>query len=150
MSASERFLVEHFLQGLRDGDPQPETRFDEERGLNVLLDGRALVDIGLDGGTVTGTKAVAEQDDADRDPEPTTVTLVQAEGFDHTAQTESARAGTITLTEATSEATDADEDEDLSFLHGASITGQHAGERKPGLTGTMTHTAVEAESSDVD
>ena len=150
MSVSQRSFVEHFLQELRDGGPQPETQFDEERSLNVLLDGRALVDVGLEGGTVTGTRAVAEQDDVDRDPEPTTVTMVQAEGFDHAAQADFVGAGTITFTEATSEATDSDEREDLALLSDASPSGRLAGAWKPGLFGTMTHTSVEVESSDRD
>jgi hypothetical protein len=142
-------FVENFLQPLEEGEPQPQIRYDEERGLNVMADGRALVDIELDGGTVTGTKASGEQDDADRDPEPTTVTMVQSEGYDYAAQVAAAQAGTITLTEANAEATDADGDEDISqFLRppaGRSTEGEL------GLLGTVTHTATHAEESgDVD
>jgi len=147
---SVEFFVENFLHPLEEGEPQPPTRYDEERGLNVMSDGRALVDIELEGGTVTGTKAGGEQDDADRDPEPTTVTMVQAEGYDYMAQAAAVQAGTITLTEANAEATDADEDEDISQLLPSSLSVERSKEWTLGLLGTITNTAVDAESSDFD
>jgi hypothetical protein len=132
---------------LREGVKSPETRFDETRGLNVLPDGRALVDIGLDGGTVTGTKAVAERDDADRDPGPTTVTMVQAEGFDHSAGAELPSVGTVTFTEASTESSDIDEGDEIAAAAGRLGSGAGAGSK---LLGTITNTAIDAESSDVD
>ena len=147
--APVEYFVENFLQPLGEGDPQPVIRYNEERSLNVMSDGRALVDIELEGGTVTGTKAGGEQDDADRDREPTTVTLVQSEGYDYTAQVAAVQAGTVTLTEANAEATDADEDDDLQFMRSVSPT-ERSTEWILGLLGTITKTAVDAESSDVD
>jgi hypothetical protein len=149
MAGAEHF-VENFLQPLEEGDFLPPIRYDEERSLNVMSDGRALVDIELEGGTVTGTKAGGEQDDADRDREPTTITLVQSEGVDYTAQAAAVQAGTVTLTEANAEATDADEDDDISQLQHSSLPVERSTEWTLGLLGTITNTAVEAESSDVD
>ena len=146
MPTDERLMVEHFLKPLREGVEPPETRFDEARSLNVLPDGRALVDIGLDGGTVTSTKAVAERDDADRDPGPTTVTMVQAEGFDHCAGAELPSIGTITFTEANTESSDIDEGDEIVAI-GWPGNGTGTGSK---LLGTITNTAIDAESSDVD
>lgn len=140
------YFVEHFLEPLQEGQPAPPIRYDEARGLNVLPDGRALVDVELEGGTVTGTKAGGEQDDADRDPEPTTFTMVQSEGVDDAAQVGAVQAGTITVTEATGEASDSDEYDNLSPTYLA----PQSGAWELGLLGTVTHTAVEAESSDID
>lgn len=146
MKAVDGYLVEEFLEPLREGQPGPETSFDEDRGLNVLPNGRALVDLALDGGTVTGTKAFGERDDADRDDEPTTLTMVQAEGFDHAAEAGLGWPGTVTLTEATGEASDADDDDQISATgHASSSEAARAS-----ILGTITHTSVEAESSDVD
>jgi len=140
-------MVEHFLKPLHEGVESPETRFDETRSLNVLPDGRALVDIGLDGGTVTSTKAVAERDDADRDPGPTTVTMVQAEGFDHSAGAELQSAGTVTFTEANTESSDIDEGDEI--VAAARWPGIGIGSASK-LLATITNTAIDAESSDVD
>ena len=147
--SSAAYFVENFLQELSQGEPPPPTHYDESRHLNVTADGRALVDIELDGGTVTGTKAGGEQDDADRDPEPTTVTMVQSEGYDYAAEYPAPQAGTITVTEATAEASDADEE--LSQLLGGSPDFPAPnGTGAVGLLGTITNTAVELENSDVD
>lgn len=141
------FLVERFLQPLRDGEPGLETRFDEERGLNILSDGRALVDVGLDGGTITGTRASGERDDDDRDPEPTTVTMVQAEGYDdHNALAELVRAGTITFTEANAESSDVDDEGEFS----PPPVSRRGVLPMAALTGTVTDTAADVERSDVD
>jgi hypothetical protein len=147
VAKAREYFVENFLQPLAAGGRQPSFRYDEDRALNVMSDGRALVDVELEGGTVTFTKAEGERDDSDRDREPTTVTMVEAEGFDHTALT-ALRAGTITLTEANAEATDADEDEDISQLRCRPTAGPAEGSL--GLLGTMTGTRVDAEQTDVD
>lgn len=145
--APAEHFVENFLQPLRAGEPQPPIRYDEARNLNVMPDGRALVDIEFEAGTVTGTRAGGEQDDVDRDREPTTVTLVHSEGVDYTAQASAVQAGTITVTEATAEATDSDED--ISQLLQSPAV-EWSPELTLGLLETITNTAVEAESSDID
>lgn len=140
-----RHFVENFLTRLEDGEAVLESRYDEERSLNVTHDGRALIDLGFEGGTVTGTKAMGEQDDRDDDLE--TFTAVEAEGFDRTAHGDRIlpSAGTITMTRADSERDDADED--LAQLR---AWADDEGMKRRRLLGTVTNTAFEVESSDVD
>jgi hypothetical protein len=141
-----RHFVENFLTPLEEGRAVLESYYDEERGLNVTRDGRALIDLGFDGGTVTGTKAMGEQEDRDDDLE--TFTAVEAEGFDRTAYGDQAlpSVGTITMTRADAERDDADED--FAQLRAAVSRGDT--ERWRRLLGTITNTAFEVESSDVD
>jgi hypothetical protein len=143
-----RHFVENFLSPLEEGSSTPESRYDEQRALNVTLDGRPLVDLAFNGGTVTGTKALGEQEDADRDDDLETFTAVEAEGFDRTAAGDQVfpAAGTVTFTRADAEADDSDED--LSQL----LSGRTSGEtpQPNSLLGTITNTKVELESSDVD
>jgi len=144
MSPSRHF-VENFLTPLEEGTAVLESHYDEERGLNVTPDGRALIDLGFEGGTVTGTKAMGEQEDRDDDLE--TFTAVEAEGFDHhTAYGDRGlpSAGTMTMTRADAERDDADED--LAQL----LVASSPEEPSRRLLGTVTNTAFEVESSDVD
>jgi hypothetical protein len=66
--AARRLFAETFAVPLLEPDsPEPEMRYDEDRCLNVLPDGRAFIETGLSGrGADTLTEVRAEQDDFDR------------------------------------------------------------------------------------
>jgi hypothetical protein len=63
-----RLFAETFAVPLLEPDsPEPEMRYDEDRCLNVLPDGRAFIETGLCGrGVDTLTEVRSEQDDFDR------------------------------------------------------------------------------------
>lgn len=70
-------FAEAFLESLQEPDHQePEHRYDEDRSLCVLADGRVYVEHAAVGDTQTSTKAVGEHDDRDDD----IITEVRGEG----------------------------------------------------------------------
>jgi len=94
-----------------DGEQGPDRHYDPRRSLTVTDDGVAVVDLAFSSDTVTVTKAIGEHDDSDRDDNVQTVTMVEAEGFDHSMDVSQAVwAGTITMTRAEAEADDADDE----------------------------------------
>jgi hypothetical protein len=85
-----RLFAEAFSVPLLPSDgTEPELRYDEERALNVLPDGRPFIEVGRAGGTETLTEVRSEADDYDEsghDDEValTTVTKVASERDDVT------------------------------------------------------------------
>jgi hypothetical protein len=89
-----RLFAEAFLVPLLDPEQgEPELRYDEERCLNVMRDGRPFIDTGCAGRTDTLTEVRAEQDDFDRSDDEDvfgrldTITKVRAEGDDFVSPT---------------------------------------------------------------
>jgi hypothetical protein len=126
-----RLFAEAFSVPLLPSDgTEPELRYDEERALNVLPDGRPFIEVGRAGGTETLTEVRSEADDYDEsghDDEValTTVTKVASERDDVTR----AHLGTQTETRVPGEKDD--------FARGAFL-------------GTMTETSVSREPDDED
>jgi hypothetical protein len=121
-----RLFAEAFLIPLADPDGElPRYTYDEQRGVNVLRDGRPVVEAAVVGETYTLTEVRAERDDSDADGSPLsmeTVTKVAREGSDH---------------------------DDMAMLFGTE-TRQLPGEREDVLRDLDggTHTAVRAEAED--
>jgi len=80
------FVEKLLVAPLEPDRPLPELHYDEQRCMNVLPDGRPLIETGLDGRTDTLTEVRAEQDDYDRPEEDDrllvleTTTKVKPEG----------------------------------------------------------------------
>jgi hypothetical protein len=80
-------FVEQFLVVPLEPDcTEPPLRYDEQRHLNVLADGRAFIETGGAGLTQTLTEVRAEQDDFDRPDDDaaalSTLTKIRREGDD--------------------------------------------------------------------
>jgi putative ATP-grasp target RiPP len=89
-----RLFAEEFLVPVLDPErPKPELRYDEERQLNVMPDGRPFVEPGRAGSTDTLTEVRSEADDYDPPPGDEalatlgTLTKVQTERDDFAADT---------------------------------------------------------------
>jgi hypothetical protein len=89
-----RLFAEAFLVSLLDPEhPEPELRYDEERSLNVLVDGRPFIETGAAGRSDTLTEVRAEQDDYDRPEDDRglgaleTITKVKSEREDFVSST---------------------------------------------------------------
>jgi hypothetical protein len=82
------FVEKLLVAPLEPNGVVPELRYDEQRCMSVLPDGRPLIETGLDGRTDTLTEVRAEQDDYDRPEEGDrllvleTTTKVKREGDD--------------------------------------------------------------------
>ena len=133
-----RLFAEAFVVPLLAGElEEPAVRYDENRGLNVLPDGRPFLAVGQAGGTDTFTEVRGEADDADRAGDQgsvtlTTVTKVKAERDDFAR---GASLGTSTDTRVRNEPDDED----------------RAARAADGFfnLGTATKTSVRAEAADV-
>jgi hypothetical protein len=132
-------FAEIFVVPTLPGDSEEvATRYDEDRALNVLPDGRPVIEMGHAGGTVTLTEAGGESDDNDPPGDDrlfalTTVTKVKAERDDFARTT---NVSTTTATRVRDEADDVDRDARASEC---AFT-----------PGTLTHTSVKPEADDSD
>jgi hypothetical protein len=64
-AATRVLFVDRFLVTQSAPTPEPPSRYDEERDLTVLVDGRPVVEASVFVGTDTFTKNEGERDDAD-------------------------------------------------------------------------------------
>lgn len=139
-----------------DLNAEIESRYDEAQALTVTLSGEPYVEAAAAGETHTLTEVRGEHDDAD--PEPSTFTAVQAEGFDWNAGYEDVGepkrafwAGTATITKVARESDDADESSlELLGRIGTKTSVKGESEDIEPWASTVTQTFVARENSDLD
>jgi hypothetical protein len=144
-----RLFAETFAVPLLEPDsPEPEMRYDEDRCLNVLPDGRAFIETGLcGGGGDTLTEVRSEQDDFDRGDarqlsgKLDTFTKVRREGDDY----ESRLLTLATETRAPGERDDFARGDTDPVDHRFALGEQVAGRAE---SWADTHTAVRGEADD--
>jgi len=162
-----RLFAEAFLVPLLpDEGQEPELRYDEDRALNVLPDGRPFIAMGHVSGTETMTEVRSEADDYDQPGDGdaltlSTITKVKAERDDFARDS---AVGTSTDTRVRNEPDDEDRDAragDGFFNLGTATKSSIGGEpddtdrdarAADGFVnlGTVTHTFVRAEAEDED
>jgi hypothetical protein len=134
-----RLFAQAFLVPLLpDVGQEPELRYDEDRALNVLPDGRPFIAMGHVSGTETMTEVRSEADDYDQPGDDdaltlSTITKVKTERDDFARDS---AVGTRTDTRVRNEPDD--EDRDARAADGFFNLG------------TVTHTFVRAEAEDED
>lgn len=162
-----RLFAEAFLVPLSPEEAQgPELRYDEDRALNVLPDGRPFIAMGDVGGTATTTRVRSEADDYDQPRDDnalplSSITKVKAERDDFARDSS---VGTCTDTAVRSEPDDEDRDAragdgffSLGTVTKSSIGGEPDDADRDARAAdgffslaTVTHTFVRAEAEDAD